>query len=146
VKKRSRLRLVSKSERDATGIFDDMDQLRADFEAPPPATPPEGPLRTKRAHETETFARIPHDRALELYKRLDGAAWVVLIELDHIVFSRRHRNPVTFWSKRLRDIKLTQHTRYRALRQLEAAGVVKITSRGKGFAPLVTHLWYPLRE
>jgi hypothetical protein len=41
---------------------------------------------------------------------------------------------------------LITHTRRRALRNLEAAGVVKVAQRGHGLCPWVTHLWYPLRE
>jgi hypothetical protein len=103
--------------------------------------------RSRRVRETETFARVLHDRALELYRhRINGAAWVVLIELDRMILAQRGKNPVLFWSPRLQDLKLIDHTRERALRQLEAAGVVKIERRGKGLAPQVTHLWHPLRE
>jgi hypothetical protein len=102
--------------------------------------------RQQRARATETFARIPYDRALELYqRRISGSAWVVLVELDHIILSQHSKNPVLFWSPKLKALGLTEHTRQRALRQLEAAGVIKIEPRGEGLAPLVTHLWHPLK-
>jgi hypothetical protein len=149
VRKRPRLRLVSEGEGDATSIFDDVDKLRDAFEAPSPrsSAQPEGPLRSRRPREVETFARIPHDRAMELYRRRIGdAAWAALIELDRMILAQRGKNPVCFWSPRLRDAGLTKHTRKRALQRLEAAGVVTVEQRGRGLGPLVTHLWYPLRN
>jgi hypothetical protein len=101
--------------------------------------------RSRRVRETETFARVLHDRALELYRHIGGAPWVILIELDRMILAQRGQNPVLFRSPRLRDLGLTAHTRSKALRQLEAASVVKIESRGRGSSPRVTHLWHPLR-
>ena len=132
--RRAKLHLVGQ---DPAEIFDDLDKLKSDLTAP----------SERRARATETFARIPHDKALELHKhRLYPSAWTVLIELDRLILKRRGQNPVRFASSRLRAIGLTDHTRTRALRQLASAGVVQITSRGPGLAPWVTHLWYPLRN
>ena len=133
-KRRAKLYLVGQ---DPAGIFDDLDKLKSDLTLPP----------ERRARTTETFARIPHDKALALHKhRLSSAAWVVLIELDRLILKRRGQNPVRFASTRLRGIGLKDHTRTRALRQLAAAGVVRITNRGPGLAPWVTHLWYPAHD
>jgi len=129
MRKRTKLRLVG---HDPTDIFDNLDKLRADLAAP---------LRRERI--TETFARIPHDRALALYRhKISGAAWVVLIELDRLILKQRGKNPVRFWSPRLRAAGVLTRTRSRALCQLEAAGVIKIQHKGKGLSPWVTHLWY----
>jgi hypothetical protein len=127
------------------GKDDADDPLFADY-GPVKEPPARGSPPQQRAREGETFARIPHDRALELHKRIDGAAWIVLIELDRMVLAQHGKNPVLFWSSRLRNIKLAANARKIALQQLEAASVIKITPRGKGLAPLVTHLWYPLRD
>jgi hypothetical protein len=142
------LLLVIKGEGDATRIFDDLDKLRADVGARPSSSPaqPESPLRSRRVREAETFARIPHDRGFELYRHIGGAPWAVLLELDRMILAQRGKNPVCFWSPRLRDLGLNAHTRTKALCQLEAAGVIKIEGRGRGLSPCVTHLWYPLRE
>ena len=51
MKKRAKLHLVG---HDPTDVFDDLDKLRAGFAAP---------LRRERI--TETFARIPHSRAID---------------------------------------------------------------------------------
>jgi hypothetical protein len=133
-KRRPKLYLVGQ---DPAEIFNDLDKLKSDLTTPP----------SRRARTTETFARIPHDRALALYKHhLGSAPWAVLIELDRLILKRRGQNPVRFASTRLRLVGLKDHTRTRALRQLASAGVVRIASRGPGLAPWVTHLWYPLRD
>jgi hypothetical protein len=135
--RRRHLRLVSS--KDPTDIFDDLPRLRSDQRE---STPP------RRQRSVETFARIPHDRALELYRRhpISGVAWVVLIELDRLILKHHGQNPVRFVSSRLCTVGLNSHTRVRALRQLEAAGVVEIERRGRGLGPWVAHLWYPLRD
>jgi hypothetical protein len=130
---RRKLRLVSSGE--PTDIFDDLDRLRA-----------RTPRPSGRERVTETFARIPHDRALELHRKLSAPAWVVLIELDRIILKHRGQNPVKFVSARLRRLGLVREMRRRALQQLSTAGVIKIESRGAGLAPWVTHSWYPLRD
>jgi hypothetical protein len=133
---RRRVRLVSSN--DPANIFDDLDQLRA-YQSDA------GPRRRQRS--METFARIPHDKAIGLYPhRLSNAAWVTLIELDRIILKHRGQNPVKFVSSRLRKIGLKGQTRARALRRLEETGVIEIEHRGRGLAPYVRHLWYPLQD
>jgi hypothetical protein len=154
MKRRPKLRLIPKSEIGSASIFDDMDKLRADLVggAPEAATPSAAesansglPAISKK--ERETFAPIPHDYAIELYRHnVGGAAWSALIELHRMIFAARGKNPVCFWSPRLREAGLTSHVRLRALRQLEAAGVVEVEWRGRGLSPLVRHLRYPLRK
>jgi hypothetical protein len=152
VTKRPRLRLVSKGERDATSIFDDMEKLRADLDAVAAVTPtpPMAPMTnagqaatSRRKRETETFARIPHKRGLELYRHVGGPTWAVLIGLDRMILAGRGKNPVTFWSRRLNAAGLTAGARRRALRPLEAVGVLEIEWRKQGLSPRVRHLWYP---
>jgi hypothetical protein len=148
VKRGPRLRLVSRGEGDATHIFDDLDKLRANRGAPLSLEPaqPGSPLRARRAREVVKFARLPYDRAYKLYEHIGGAPWMVLVELDRMILAQRGKNPVIFWSKPLRDIGLSGNARQHALLQLEAAGVIEIASRGRGLAPLVTHLWYPRQD
>ena len=133
-KRRSKLYLVGQ---DPAEIFDDLDKLKSDLSFTAGAS---------RPRTTETFARVPHDKALALYEhRLSSAAWVVLIELDRLILKRRGQNPVRFDSVRLATVGIEGVTRMRALRQLADAGVVRVTSRGVGLSPWVTHLWYPVR-
>lgn len=134
MKKRPKLHLVGS---DPADIFEDMDQLRSDLALP----------RQRRQRLTETFARIPHDKALVLYRhRLSCDAWVLLIEIDRLILKAGQRNPVPLSSKRLRAIGLRGGYRKRALRQLEAAGVILIKWRGHGQSPWVFHTWYPKRS
>jgi hypothetical protein len=119
---------------DPADVFNDLDQLRADLKSPPQGRP----------RATETFARIPHNKALELTRRrINGAAWAVLIELDRLILIHRGRNPVRLESKRLRLVGVVDRVRTRALQQLEAAGVVRVAWRKAGLSPWVFHLWYP---
>jgi hypothetical protein len=131
-RRRPKLYLVGQ---DPADVFDDLDQLRSDLKSPP----------QRRPKATETFARIPHDKALELHRRykLGGPAWILLFELDRLILKHRGQNPVRLESNRLRAAGIYQHTRARALRRLEAAGVVRLERRKHGLAPWVMHLWYP---
>ena len=95
-KRRAKLYLVGQ---DPAEIFDDLDKLKSDLTAPP----------SRRTRATETFARIPHDKALALHKyRLSSAAWLVLIELDRLILKRRGQNPIRFASARLRTLGIKQ--------------------------------------
>jgi hypothetical protein len=130
------------SSQDPADIFDDLDALRR-AQAVPSEAIFQGQRRQRLA---ETFARIPHDKGLTLCRlKMNWPAWAVLIELDRLVLKAGGKNPVRFWSSRLRTVGITKQTRARALRRLAAAGVVRVEQRGKGLSPWVTHLWYPLR-
>jgi len=131
MKRRPRLHLVGQ---DPTDIFADLDQLRADL------TP--SPQRRKRL--TATFARVPHDMGLAL--KVSGTAWRVLIELDRLILKAGGQNPIKLSSARLRAVGLNSQLRARAIRQLEAAGVIVVGRRGKGRSPWVLHSWYPRQE
>lgn len=131
--RRPKLRLVGTD--DPTDVFDDLAALRQEQQGP-------GPQR--RARLTETFARIPHDKGLAL--KISGPAWVLLIEIDRLILKAGGRNPVSLSSKRLRAIGLNTGNRERALRRLEAAGVILVKRRGQGHSPWVFHTWYPKRS
>jgi hypothetical protein len=129
----SKLHLVGQ---DPADVFNDLDQLRAQMAVP-----------QRRPKTAETFARIPHDKGLALYRsRIGRGAWAILIELDRLILKAGGRNPVRLWSRKLRDAGVTKQTRARALRELQAAGVVEVEQRGKGLSPWVTHLWYPRQD
>jgi hypothetical protein len=133
--KRPKLRLVGSA--NPADVFDDLAALRQEQHNPSPQ---------RRQRSTETFARIPHDRGLALYRQLGGPAWVLLIELDRLILKGRGRNPIKLTSGRLRDIGIGHNTRRRALQELEAAGVIRIERRGRGRSPWVLHLWYPRQD
>jgi hypothetical protein len=133
--KRPKLRLVGTA--DPTDVFDDLAALSQEQQAP-------GAQRRPRL--TETFARIPHDRALALYRQVGGTVWVLLFELDRLILKAGGQNPIPLSSRRLRAIGLTEGNRMRALRQLEIAGVILVKRRGRGRSPWVFHTWYPKRS
>jgi hypothetical protein len=134
-RKQPDLRLV-KPALQPENIFDDLDALRQ-VQAPLPTG-------VRRARLNETFARIPHDRAIELARHnIGGRAWIILIELDRLILKNRGRNPIRLPTWKL---KMRRDVKRRALKQLEAAGVIKIGRPETGKAPLITHLWFPLRD
>jgi hypothetical protein len=134
MKKRPKLHLVGQ---DPADVFQDLDQLRADL-----AAPSQG-----RKRLAETFARIPHDKALELYRRkLSRHGWAILHELDRAILKAGGQNPVRLWSGRLRAAGLNHQTRARALRELERAEVILVKRLGKGHSPWVFHTWYPKHQ
>jgi hypothetical protein len=82
---------------DDVSIFDDLDALRA--AAPEPAT------AHRRTRLTETFARVPHDRALALLD-IGSAGWAILVKLDRLILIQRGRNPVRLTNSNLRRFGL----------------------------------------
>jgi hypothetical protein len=118
-------------------VFDDLAALRQEQSAAAPR---------RRQRTTETFARVPHDRALALYRRIGGPAWVLLVELDRLILKGRGRNPVTLSSPQLKAIGFSRHSRRSALRQLEQAEVVRTEQCGNGRRPKVFHTWYPRQD
>jgi hypothetical protein len=134
MKRRPKLHLVGQEPAD---IFQDLEQLRDDLRTP----------LQRRPRTSETFARIPHDKALGLYRRkLSRHGWAILFELDRAILKGGGQNPVQLWSGRLRAAGLNQHTRARALRELERTEVILVKRLGKGRSPWVFHTWYPKRQ
>ena len=134
MKRRPKLHLVGQEPVD---IFKDLDQLRADLTTP----------GQQRKRATETFARIPHDKALGLYRhKLSRHGWAILFELDRAILKAGGQNPVRLWSGRLRAAGLNYQPRARALRELERAEVILVKRLGKGRSPWVFHTWYPKHQ
>ena len=134
--RRPKLRLVGST--DPTDVFDDLTALRQEQRTP-------GSQRRQRL--TETFARIPHARAVELARhRVSGPAWFILVELDRLILKGRGRNPVRMSNRNLRAAGIPRNTKTRALHQLAKAGVVRIIESRPGRAPLLAHLWYPIQD
>jgi hypothetical protein len=134
-KKPSRLRLVGAS--DPASVFDDLDALRR------AQTAPAGPAfqGQRRQRSVETFARIPHDRARDLYRQIGGPAWILLVELDRLVPEGRGRNPVKLTPAVREVVGLSRWKSDHGLGLLEAAGIIRV-ERHRGRSPLITHLWY----
>jgi hypothetical protein len=116
---------------DPTHIFKDLDALRAQNKVP-----------KCRAKIGETFARIPHDRGLALYRSVGGPAWAILIELDRLILKARGKNPIELKGSNLNIAGMSPYTKRRGLNLLATAGVIEVQSR-RGKPPLVLHTWYP---
>jgi hypothetical protein len=124
---------------DQTNVFDDLDALRRDGEQ----FKKQSKASNRRARSGETFARIPHDRGRRLYKKIDAAAWAILIELDWLILTSKGQNPIHLTNERLYEIGMSRNAKLKALRQLESAGVIKVERQGRE-AVLVTHLWFEI--
>jgi hypothetical protein len=130
------------SSHDPASVFDDLGALRRAQKTGAPAEPAFRAQRRQRS--AETFARIPHDRGLALYRRVGGPAWALLILLDRLVLEGRGRNPVRLTPAVRGAAGLTRWAQDRGLGQLERVGVVAV-ERKRGRSPLVAFLWYPVQ-
>lgn len=119
------------------------------FDENQPDDIPKAPERRRRKRsdaEMElagTWAKIPHDRGLELAKRTGNPVLAVLLTLEHAIYSAGS-NQVKLTNGLLKQYGITQQSKNRGLRQLAAAGVIAVEWRGKA-APIVTHRWYTKR-
>jgi hypothetical protein len=98
-------------------------------------------VSSRRPKQDEPFVQIPDwvsDRLGE--RRCSGNAFTCAMELERLVLWRG-KNPAPFYSARLKRLGIVSRTRARALRQLEAAGLIRIKWSGPRKAPLVTCLW-----
>jgi hypothetical protein len=68
-------------------------------------------------------------RARALCRHIGGPAWMLLIELDRLIFEGRGKNPVKLTNRCWKAVGLSHDAKTRALRQLEAAGVISIEQR-----------------
>ena len=128
----------------APDVFDDLDVLRATTPQLTPKAFSGSPRRRQRS--TESFARIPYAKGLPLHQHdIGSAGWTILLELDRLILEARGRNPVSLTNYRLRQYGVDRAGKWRALRKLEAAGVIAIERRGRE-APLITHLWFPVHD
>jgi hypothetical protein len=128
----------------ASDVFDDLDKLRAATPQLTPKAPTGSPRRRSRL--TETFARIPHTKGLALHQHdIGSVGWTILLELDRLIFEARGRNPVSLTNHDLRRYGIDRAGKWRALRKLEAAGVIAIEQRGRE-APLITHRWFATHD
>ena len=102
----------------------------------------------RRVRAEETFARIPHERALKLYKHIRSAPWTIIFELDRIILMSKGRNPVPLTHERLYAAGMTRSGIYKALQQLQKAGIIRVEHWAQNAKDdtLVTHLWHPPRR
>ena len=94
----------------------------------------------RRERFDRTWAKVPHQRGIELAKRIGNPALAVLLVLEHLIH-RARCNRVKVTNHLLRKFGISHQSKNRGLRQLRAAGVVTFDDNAKA-APVVTHLWY----
>ena len=119
---------------DPAAVFDDIDALREAMPA----------VATKRARTSETFARIPHDRAAAL-RDIGGVGWLILVEIDRLILKSRGRNPVRLTNHRMHQLGISRQSKRYYLRKLEAAGIIKVQSEVRKWT-VVTLLWFPVQD
>ena len=131
-KRKRRLYLVGQ---DPADIFDDLDKLKSDLTTP----------RQRRARATETFARIPHDRALALHKHRLSSCGVGGADRTRSADPQaaRPKPGAVCQHQAARDRASSIASGLEHCASWTAAGVVRIAHRGPGLAPLVTHSLVP---
>jgi hypothetical protein len=85
------------------------------------------------------FVMFPYERTLAMAGQLGDAVLAVLVELNHRRF-KRHQNPVLLANEALAAAGISRWAKNRALKQLEAVGLVKVTWR-RARSPLVEILY-----
>lgn len=95
----------------------------------------------KRLHPTkpEAFVQLPYKLALTAAGRRD-ASLAVLVELAYQAF-KTHQSVVPLANARLQSVGIGADAKVRALRHLEADGLVSVDWRGGRKTPHVTLLW-----
>ena len=88
----------------------------------------------------EAFVQLPYERTLAAAGQLGDAPLAVLVELAHRAF-KTHQNTVPLANAALKAVGVSRDAKVRALRGLEAVGMVTVTWRGRGRSPLVTLPW-----
>jgi hypothetical protein len=146
-----RLHVIADNDSEETGeeanFFADLEALQRLSQEHAPEPTPSKPAAARRSRLAETFARFPHDRALALHRTgISSAGWVILIELDRLVLEGRGQNPVRLTNARLKKLGVGRLTKYRQLRLLEKANVVKVQWQEVGAALLIAHLWHPIQR
>ena len=87
-----------------------------------------------------TFVKLPYETTLAVAGRTKNALLAVLVELDHRRFQTRKKT-IPLGNATLRAAGISHDAKVRALRQLEAEGMVTVDWRGGRRTPHVTLLW-----
>ena len=124
----------------------DLDKLRLTpemlAEAQRSAKPSAGPSRRVRKAWSEPFVQLPYN--LKVLAAV-GAPGAVLMELARQEYEAR-KSSVPLGNATLLAAGVSPDAKVRALRHLEAAGLVVVDWRGGRKTPLVTLPWRPPRE
>jgi hypothetical protein len=99
----------------------------------------EGSRKLKRRSQRVEFVMLPYAQTIAGAGRTKCAALAVVIELAYQVF-KTHKPEVLLSNSMLRSVGISYQAKLRALRQLEAAGMITVDWRGRK-SPLVTVSW-----
>jgi hypothetical protein len=99
--------------------------------------PPKTHMPKARAGE---FVMFNYERTLAAAGRLRDAPLAVLIELAYRSF-KAHRSVVPLGNVKLQSVGISHDAKVRALRHLEAVGMVSVEWRGGSRTPLITILY-----
>jgi hypothetical protein len=95
--------------------------------------------KPKRRRRVE-FVMLPYDQTMAAAGAMKDATLAVMVELAHQVF-KAHKREVVLSNYALRPVGISYKAKLRALRQLEAAGMVAVDWKGERKSPRVTVLW-----
>ena len=96
------------------------------------------PKRARLA-EPEAFVMLPYTQTLAAAGRLGDAPMAVLVELAYQHF-KTHRNVIPLGNAAFESVGISHDAKVRALRRLQADGMVSVDWRGKR-TPHVRLLW-----
>lgn len=97
----------------------------------------------RRPRPKSEFVQLPFEQILAAAGFLKNTQLAVLMALANREF-KTHKNPVRLAANgALKSIGVSNKAKLRALRHLEAAGLISVTKPGKGKAQLITLLWKP---
>jgi hypothetical protein len=100
----------------------------------------EAPRKLKRRARRVEFVMLPYAQTMRVAGRVKSfAALAVMVELAYQVF-KNHKSEVVLSNAMLRSVGISRKTKLLALRQLEAAGAVKVDWEARK-SPRVTVLW-----
>ena len=94
----------------------------------------------RRSRVKARFVMLPYEQTLAAAGPMKCAVLAVLIELAHQMFKTK-KSEVMLSNAVLRSVGISHWAKLRALRQLEAAGMIKVTWFGERRSPRVTILW-----
>ena len=96
--------------------------------------------KLRKRNGNASFVMLPYEQTLAAAGRLENPILAVLVELTYRRF-KTHKNPVPLTNEALAAVGVSRWAKNRALKRLEAAGLVKVTWRRRRTNPLVKILY-----
>ena len=96
-------------------------------------------ILNRRVKKAE-FVKLPYAQTMAVAGKTKNAMMAVMVELAYQVF-KTHKSEVPLTNFTLHAVGISRWAKYRALRQLEVAGLIKISERERRKTLRVTVLW-----